>query len=166
MSKFTFTELDKKAIRKNQQKLVNILGTSDLANSYQLLSENNDYDVLIGIAPIFRKLSNAVEESDDYSCDYDLDDEINSIDEEIQEFLEELPVVEVNLDPATFNKKYKADELYVFKEEFTESLSFDELVYSLLDSEKLTTEEKGKILSVLCNESLEKLTGGCVGDML
>lgn len=162
MNKFTFTELDKKAIKKNQQKLVNILGTSDLANGYQLLSENNDYDVLIGIAPIFKKLSKAVEESDDYSCDYDLDDEINSIDEEIEEFLEELPAVEVNLDPATFNKKYKADELYVFKEEFTESLSFDELVYSLLDSEKLTAEEKEKILSVLCNESLEKLTGGCV----
>ena len=162
MSNLSFTEADKKAIRKNQQKLVNVLGTSDLVNGYSLISENNDYDVLIGIAPIFKKLSNAVEESDDYSCDYDLDDEINNVDEEIQEFFEELPTVEVNLDPDIFNKKYKADELYAFKEEFTESLSFDELIYTLLDSEKLTKEEKAKIISIVSSESLEKLTGGLI----
>lgn len=159
MNTWQFTEKDKQTIRKNQQKLVNILGTSHLVESYSMLSENNDYDVLIGIAPIFKKLSDTVEESDDYSCDYDLDDEINSVDEEIQEFLEELPVVEVNLDPDTFNKKYKSDELYAFKEEFTEELSFDELIYSLLDSEKLTKEEKAKIISIVCNESREKLIG-------
>jgi hypothetical protein len=77
----------------------------------------------------------------------------------IQEFFEELPTVEVNLDPDTFNKKYKADKLYAFKEEFTEELSFDELVYSLLDSEKLTKEEKTKIISIISNESREKLIG-------
>lgn len=159
MNTWQFTEKDKQTIRKNQQKLVNILGTSHLVEAYSMLSENNDYDVLIGIAPIFKKLSDTVEESDDYSCDYDLDDEINSVDEEIQEFLEELPVVEVNLDPDTFNKKYKSDELYAFKEEFTEELSFDELIYSLLDSEKLTKEEKAKIISIVCNESREKLIG-------
>jgi hypothetical protein len=159
MSNLHLTAIDKKAICKNQQKLVNILGTSHLVEAYNMLSENNDYAMLIGIAPIFKKLSDAVEESDDYSCDYDLDDEINSVDEEIQEFFEELPTVEVNLDPDTFNKKYKSDELYVFKEEFTEELSFDELVYSLLDSEKLTKEEKTKIISIISNESREKLIG-------
>ena len=156
MSNLQFTETDKKMIRKNQQKLVNILGTSRLSEVYSMLSENTDYDVIAGIAPIFRKLSDAVEESED---DDDLQDEISSVDEEIEEFLEELPVVEVSLDPDTFNKKYKAEELYAFKEELTEDFSFYGLICSLLDSEKLTTEEKAKIISIVSNESREKLIG-------
>ena len=157
-----FTEADKQAIRKNQQKLVNILGTSRLADGYSLITDNCDYAVLEDISPIFKKLSNAISDTDDY--DYDINDLVDEINEEILEFFKELPAVDVNFDLDTFNKKYQKDELYAFKEKFTDESCFDELLNCLLKSKRLTKEDKEKVLSVVCNEFVIVKT--CWEDML
>lgn len=151
-SKLQFTEADKQAIRDNQQEMAEILGTSHLADGYELITDNNDYDKLIGIAPIFEKMSDAIEESDNYCCDYELSDEIDELDEEISKFLRDLPAVEINLDLDTFNKQYRADEIYAFREEVVEDLGFDSLLNCLLKSKRLTKEEKEKVISAVCND--------------
>ena len=152
MSDLRFTKADKQAIRKNQQEMAEILGTSRLAEGYDLIAENNDYDMLADIAPIFEKMSEAVEESDDYCCDYELNDKIDELDEEICKFLRDLPAVEIKLDLDTFNEQYEADEIYAFREEVVEDLGFDSLLNCLLKSKRLTKEEKEKVISVVCND--------------
>ena len=91
MSVFHFTEIDKQAIRDNQDELIDILGEEDMVENYETLADDYDYSLLADIAPIFEKLSDAVEEGDDYSVDYDLDDEINKVNKEIIAFLRSLP---------------------------------------------------------------------------
>lgn len=91
MSAFTFTEIDKQAIRDNRDELVDILG-EDLVSGYEDIVDDVDYCRLADIAPIFEELSDAVEEGDDYSCDYDLDDEITCVNKEIIRFLRALPL--------------------------------------------------------------------------
>lgn len=97
-------------------------------------------------------MSDAIEESDNYCCDYELSDEIDELDEEISKFLRDLPAVEINLDLDTFNKQYRADEIYAFREEVVEDLGFDSLLNCLLKSKRLTKEEKEKVISAVCND--------------
>jgi hypothetical protein len=147
MNTLQFTEKDKQAIRKNQQKMVNILGTNCLAEAYDELSNAGDYDKLIGIAPIFKKIYDILEPDD---ADDDVLDRINEIDEEIIDFLDELPALSINLDFDSFYERYQEDDN--FFTDFTENYSFSDLFNVLLDTEKLTKDEKTKIISIITEE--------------
>ena len=139
------TEDDKERIRDNQQELVNILGTEDLVKGYNTqISDYGDYELLAEIAPIFERLSNG--------C-YDPVDEIDSVNQEIIEFLYMLPTISVEFELDTFRANLKSfDKLLAFKSNLFEVGLFERL----LDSEELTKEEKEKLISIVFNETMKE----------
>lgn len=149
MAMVQLTEEDKQAIRNNQQKMVNILGANCLAESYDEIANAGDYDKLIGIAPIFKKINDILEDDDE--PDDDVLDRINEIDEEIENFLDTLPVLPITLDFDTFYKKYNDNDSDYF-EDFTENYSFADLFNVLLETKQLTKAEKEKIITIVTGE--------------
>jgi len=148
MNTLQFTKEDKQAIRKNQQEMVNLLGARCLAESYDSLAEDGDYDKLIGIAPIFKKMNDILED-DDEPDDEELD-RINEINEKIENFLDTLPVLPITLDFDTFCEKYNNDDDYFTS--FSDSYTFSDLFNVLLETKQLTKAEKEKIITIVTGE--------------
>lgn len=145
-AKLQFTELDKRAIKENQQALVNFFGTRNIIDAYSQIVDCCDYIEIACVSPIFKKLSEAYDEYGNL-IDDDLDDKIDEINQEIYDFFRELPDLTVNLDYDTFYKKYMNGDFYYF--DVALSYSFSTLLEELLSSKELTKDEKEKILSIV-----------------
>lgn len=146
--KLQFNEIDKRAIRENQQAMVNFFGTGKISDAYDKIVELRDYDQIAFVSPIFKKLSECYDEYG-FLIDYSLDDKVDEINQEIYDFFNELPTLKVNLDCDTFYKKYKNGDLYSFDDAVAGNYSFSTLLESLLESKELTKDEKNKVLSVV-----------------
>lgn len=151
MEQIQFTEKDKQAIRENQQRMVNLLGTNELGEIYDEISCAGDYDRLFGISPIFERLNSALENAEDDEDEDAVLDNINEVDQEIMDFLDTLPALPVNLDFDTFYERYKDDDSDFFCD-YTDNYSFSDLFNVLLETKNLTKAEKEKIISVITNE--------------
>jgi hypothetical protein len=149
MNTLQFTKEDKQAIRKNQQEMVNLLGTNCLSQAYVELADGGDYDKLIGIAPIFKKMNDILED-DDEASDEELD-RISEIDEEITDFLDTLPVLPITLDFDTFYERFNNNDDDYFSD-FTENYTFSDLFNVLLETKQLTKAEKEKIITIITGE--------------